>query len=149
MIVVLQSLKSTQHDRCAARKAVIRATIMVTDVILRFRLAVIEHSFRRPQTWELQVMTIQEVAQILVSLGFLDPKAAGRLSEASTTITSQQGINTARFEDLVPLIEHFYPEDEPASLEAQQTYVLVAQGETTEEALAAAGFVLSVDGPLQ
>ncbi len=62
-----------------------KATIMVTDVILRFRLAVIEHLFRRPQTWDLQVMTIQEVANVLVSLGFLDPEAAARLCEASTT----------------------------------------------------------------
>jgi hypothetical protein len=126
-----------------------KATIMVTDVILRFRLAAIEQSCRQPQVWVLQVMTIQEVAQVLVSLGFLDPEAATRLSEASTTITSQQGIATVRLEDFVPLIEHVYPEDEPASLEAQQAYVLIAQGETTEEALAAAGFVLSVDGPLQ
>jgi hypothetical protein len=126
-----------------------KTTIMVTDVILRFRLAAIEQSSRRSQTWELQVMTIQEVAHILVSLGFLDHEAAARLSEASTTITPQQGITTDRVEDLVPLIEHVYPEDEPASLEAQQTYVLIAQGETTEEALAAAGFVLRLDGPLQ
>jgi hypothetical protein len=126
-----------------------KATIMVTDVILRFRLAAIEQSCRQPQTWELQVMTIQEVAHILVSLGFIDPEAGARLSEASTTITSQQGITTIRFEDFAPLIEHVYPEDEPASLEAEQTYVLIAQGETTDEALAAAGFVLRVDGPLQ
>lgn len=126
-----------------------KTTIMVTDVILRFRLAAVEQSSRRSQTWELQVMTIQEVAHILVSLGFLDHEAAARLSEASTTITPQQGITTVRVEDLVPLIEHVYPEDEPASLEAQQTYVLIAQGETTEEALAAAGFVLRLDGPLQ
>ncbi len=82
-------------------------------------------------------------------LGFLDPEAAARLCEASTTITSQQGITTLRIEDLVPLVEAVYPEDEPASLEAQQTYVLIAQGDTTEEALAAAGSVLRVDGPLQ
>ena len=126
-----------------------KATIMVTDVILRFRLAAIEQSSRRSQTWTLQVMTIQEVANVLVSLGFLDPEAAGRLSEASTTITPQQSITTVRFEDFVPLIEAVHPEDEPASLEARQTYVLIARGETTEDALAAAGFVLSVDGPLQ
>jgi hypothetical protein len=126
-----------------------KATIMVTDVILRFRLAAIEQSCRHPQIWELQVMTIQEVAHTLVSLGFLNPEAAARLSEASTTITSQESITTLRFEDFVPLIEQVYPKDEPASLEAQQTNVLIAQGETTEEALAAAGFVLRVDGPLQ
>ena len=126
-----------------------RATIMVTDIILRFRLAAIEQSLQQAQTWELEVMTIQEVARILVSLGFLDPEAAARLTEASTTITPQPGVTTVSLMDIVPLMEVLYPEDEPASLEAQQTYILVTQGETTEEALAAAGFVLRVDGPLQ
>ena len=126
-----------------------RATIMVTDIILRFRLAAIEQSLKQAQTWELEVMTIQEVARILVSLGFLDPEAAARLTEASTTITPQLGVTTVSLTDIVPLMEVLYPEDEPASLEAQQTYILVTQGETTEEALAAAGFVLIVDGPLQ
>jgi len=126
-----------------------RATIMVTDIILRFRLAAIEQSLQQAQTWELEVMTIQEVARILVSLGFLDPEAAARLTEASTTITPQLGVTTVSLTDIVPLMELLYPEDEPTSLEAQQTYMLVTQGETTEEALAAAGFVLRVDGPLQ
>jgi len=126
-----------------------RATIMVTDIILRFRLAAIEQSLQQAQTWELEVMTIQEVARILVSLGFLDPEAAARLTEASTTITPQPGVTTVSLMDIVPLMELLYPEDEPTSLEAQQTYILVTQGETTEEALAAAGFVLIVDGPLQ
>ena len=53
------------------------------------------------------------------------------------------------FADIVPLIELVHPEDDPPSLEAQQGYMLIAKGETTEEALAAAGFVVSVDGPLQ
>jgi hypothetical protein len=126
-----------------------RATIMVTDIILRFRLAAIEQSLKQAQTWELEVMTIQEVAHILVSLRFLAPEAAARLTEASTTITPQPGVTTVSLMDIVPLMELLYPEDEPTSLEAQQTYMLVTQGETTEEELAAAGFVLRVDGPLQ
>ena len=126
-----------------------KATIMVTDIILRFRLAAIEQSLKQAQTWELEVMTIQEVAHILVSLRFLAPEAAARLTEASTTITPQPGVTTVSLMDIVPLMELLYPEDEPTSLEAQQTYMLVTQGETTEEALAAAGFVLRVDGPLQ
>jgi hypothetical protein len=126
-----------------------RATIMVTDIILRFRLAAIEQSLKQAQTWELEVMTIQEVAHILVSLRFLAPEAAARLTEASTTITPQPGVTTVSLMDIVPLMELLHPEDEPTSLEAQQTYMLVTQGETTEEALAAAGFVLRVDGPLQ
>jgi hypothetical protein len=124
-------------------------TVMVTDVILRFRLVAIEQSSQQPQTWELQVMTIQEVAGILVSLGFLNLEAADRFTEASTTITPQPGLTTVPLADFVPLTELVYPQDEPSSLEAQQTYVLIAQGETTEEALAAAGFAIRVNGLLQ
>ena len=126
-----------------------RATVMVTDVILRFRLAAIEQTSGQPQTWQLDVMTIEQTAQILVSLGFLDPEAAARLTEASTTITPQQCLNTIPFADFVALTELVSPQGEPPSLEAQEGFVLIAQGETTEEALAAAGFVLRVDGPLQ
>jgi hypothetical protein len=126
-----------------------KATIMVTDVILQFRLAMIEQTSGEPQTWQLDVMTIEQVAHILVSLGFLDPEPAARLTEASTTITPQPGLTTVPLADFVPLIELVHPEDDPPSLEAQQGYVLITDGETTEEALAAAGFVLKVDGPLQ
>lgn len=126
-----------------------KVTIMVTDVLIRFRLAAIEQTSRKPQTWELQVMVIQQVAHILVSLGFLDPEAAARLTEASTTITPRRGLNTVPFADFVALTELVYPEDDPPSPEAEQGYVLIAHGETTEEALAAAGFILKTDGPLQ
>ena len=126
-----------------------KATIIVTDVILRFRLAAIEQTSGQPQTWQLDVMTIEQVAHILVCLGFLDPEAAARLTEASTTITPQPGLNTVPFADFVALTELVYPEDEPPGLEAQEGFVLIAHGETTEEALVAAGFVLRVDGPLQ
>ena len=135
--------------RAAKRGNRMKATIMVTDVILRFRLAAIEETSGQPQTWQLDVMTIEQVAHILVSLGFLDSQTAARLTEASTTITPQPGLNTVPFADFVALTELVYPEDEPPSLEAQEGFVLIAQGETTEEALAAAGFVLKVDGPLQ
>lgn len=126
-----------------------KATIMVTDAFVRFRLvAIVPHS-RPPQSWELFVMTIEQVAQILVSLGFLDSEAAARLTEASTTITPQVGIDTVPMTDLVALTELVYPDSEPVSLEAQQGYTLIAKGETTEEALASAGFVLKLDSPLQ
>ena len=126
-----------------------RVTIMVTDTYLRFRLAAIAYACRPSQTWVQEVMTVVEVARILFSLGFLDPEAADRLALASTTITPQEGLDTIPFADIVPLIELVHPEDDPPSLEAQQGYMLIAKGETTEEALAAAGFVVSVDGPLQ
>jgi hypothetical protein len=112
-------------------------------------LAAIEQTSRQLQTCQLDVMTIEQVAHFLVSLGFLDPEAAARLTEASTTITPQRGLDTVPFADSVALTELVYPEDEPPSLEAQQGYVLITHGETTEDALAAAGFALKVDGPLQ
>ena len=126
-----------------------RVTIMVTDVIVRFRLAAIEHASHQPQAWQLEVMTIEEVAHILVSLGFLSPDAAAQLTRASTTITPQQGITTFPFANLAEVAALVHPEDEPPSLEALQSHVLIAKGETTEDALAAAGFVLRVDSPLQ
>ena len=149
MTVALCRLKHNAESLRRREGAVMKATIMVTDTFVRFRLAAIEQSSRKPQTWEQQVMTIQQVASILVSLGFLDFEAAGRLTDASTTITPQQGLTTVPFADFVPLIESVHPEDEPHSPEAEEGYVLIAQGETTEEALAAAGFVLEVDGSLQ
>jgi hypothetical protein len=126
-----------------------KVVIMVADVILRFRLAALEQKDRQPQAWGLQVMTIEEVASILVSLGVLDLEAATRLTEASTTITPQEGLETVPCSDLAALVEFAYPEDEPPSREAQQGFALLAHGETTEDALAAAGFVLKSKGPLQ
>ncbi len=126
-----------------------KTTIMVTDVIVRFRLAAIVQSSPQTQAWEMQVMCIQQVADILVSLGFLDSSAAALLTEASTTITPQPGITTVPFSDFITLTELVYPDSEPVSLEAQQGHVLIARGETTEDALASAGFVLKLDGPLQ
>lgn len=126
-----------------------KATIMVTDAFVRFRMVAIVPSSRPPQSWELFVMTIQQVADILVSLSFLDSRAAALLTEASTTITPQPGINTVPLTDLVTLTELVYPDSEPVSLEAQQGHALIAHGETTEEALASVGFVLKLDAPLQ
>jgi hypothetical protein len=126
-----------------------KATIMVTDAFVRFRMVAIVPSGRPPQSWELFVMTIEQVAHILVSLGFLDSEAAARLTEASTTITPQVGVDTVPMTDLVALTELVYPDWEPVSLEAQQGHALIANGETTEEALASVGFVLKLDAPLQ
>jgi len=126
-----------------------KTTIMVMDVFVRFRLVAIVQSEQQTQAWEMQVMVIQQVADILISLGFLDSKAASLLTEASTTITPQPGITTVPFSDFAALTELVYPDSEPVSLEAQQGHSLIATGETTEEALASAGFVLKMDGPLQ
>jgi phage gp36-like protein len=62
---------------------------MVMDVFVRFRLVAIVQSEQQTQAWEMQVMVIQQVADILISLGFLDYKAAALLTEASTTIRHQ------------------------------------------------------------
>jgi hypothetical protein len=126
-----------------------KTTVIVFDVFVRFRLVAIAQSDQQPQAWVMEVMCIQQVTDILISLDFLDSEAAALLSEASTTITPQPGITTVSFSDIVALTEFVYPDSEPASLEAQQGHVLIARGETTEEALASAGFLLKVDGPLQ
>ncbi len=125
-----------------------KATIMVTDAFVRFRMVAIVPS-QPPQSWELFVMTIQQVADILVSLGLLDSDAAKLLTDASTTITPQPGITTVPMTDLVTLTELVYPDSEPVSLEAQQGHALIAHGEMTEEALASVGFALKLDAPLQ
>ena len=122
---------------------------MVMDVFVRFRLVAIVQSEQQTQAWEMQVMVIKQVADILISLGFLDFKAAALLTEASTTITPQPGVKTIPFSDFVTLTELVYPDSEPVSLEAKQGHALIATAETTEEALASAGFVLKMDGPLQ
>ena len=126
-----------------------KVTVMVVDVLVRFRMTAIEQSSWQPQAWQLQVMTIEEVVRILLSLGLLDSEAAAHLARASTTITPQPGLTTVPFADFVELITLIHPEDEPPSPEATEGHVLIAQGETTEEALAAAGFVQQFDGPLQ
>lgn len=126
-----------------------KTTVMVMDVFVRFRMIAIAQSDQQTQAWEMQVMCIQQVTDTLISLGFLDSKAAALLTGASTTITPQPGITTVPFSDFVTLTELVYPDSEPVSLEAQQGHALIAHGETTEEALASAGFVLKVDGPLQ
>jgi hypothetical protein len=124
-------------------------TIIVTDTFVRFRLAAMEDGSSQPQTWELEVMTIEQASETLVSLGFLDTAAAYHLIRASTTITPQQGLTTVPFAAFAALVELVHPEDEPASPEAKEGHVLITKGETTEEELAAAGFVLRLSGPLQ
>lgn len=125
-----------------------KTTIMVMDVI-QFRLIAIIQSDQGRKRAVMQVMVIQQVADTLVSLGLLDSKAAALLTEAGTTITPQPGLTTVPVSDFATLTEIAYPDDEPVSLEAQEGHVLVARGETTEEALASVGFVLKVDAPLQ
>lgn len=53
-----------------------KTTIMAVDAIFRFRLLAIQQSEVQPQAWEMQVVCIQEVALVLVSLGFVDQDAA-------------------------------------------------------------------------
>ena len=127
-----------------------KTTIMVMDVFVRFRLVAIVQSEQQTQAWEMQVMVIQQVADILISLGFLDSKAAALLTEASNHHhASARHQNDSRFRISSRLTELVYPDSEPVSLEAQQGHALIATGDTTEEALASAGFVLKMDGPLQ
>lgn len=123
--------------------------ILVTDIAIRFRIAAIEQATHRPQVWEQQVMTIEQVADILLSLSCVDPSVARSLLEATTTITPQPGLKTVPLADLVPLVEFVHPDFDPVSPEAQQGHMIVADAETTEHALASLGFSLKIDGPLQ
>jgi hypothetical protein len=122
-----------------------RWTIIVTDTFLRFRLAAIPYESPQTHSWQLDVMTIEQVAETLISLRILDPEAAHRLTRASTTTTPQPGLVTIPFATFAALVEIVHPENEPA----QEGHCLITKGEATEEALAAAGFVLRPDGPLQ
>ncbi len=126
-----------------------KTTVMVTDIFVRFRLCAIAETDRQSQAWEMEVMCIEQVADILTSLGFLDSKAASRLAKASTTITPQPGITTIPLSTLAAVVEFADPDFEPVSPEAQEGHVLIAHGGTTEEALASAGFVLKTDHPVQ
>ena len=126
-----------------------RFTIMAVDLVLKFRLAAFPRASLQLQVWNLEVLTIEEVANVLENLGFLDNEAGERLAAASTTVTPQPGLNTIRLTDMAALAELVYPEDEPPSAEAQEGYMLIAHGETTEEILAASGFVVTMDGSLQ
>ena len=123
--------------------------ILVTDIAIRFRIAAIEQATYRPQVWEQQVMTIEQVADILVSLSCLDPSVARSMAEASTTITPQPGLKTVPLSDLVPLVEFVHPDSDPVSPEAQQGHMIVAEAETTEDALARMGFSVKTEAPLQ
>jgi hypothetical protein len=124
-------------------------TIMAVDLILKFRLAAFPHKSPRPQTWQMDVMTIEDVAEVLASLGLLDSDAARKLAEASTTVVPQPGLNTVPLTFMADLVEFVSPLKEPPSAEAQDGYMLVVQGETTEEDLAQIGFVVNMRGPLQ
>ena len=126
-----------------------KTTIMVTDVFVRFRMVAIAQTDQETQTWEMQVMCIEQVADILMSLGFLESKAARLLTAASTTITPQPGLSTVPMSDVAAITEFADPEFGPVSLEAQQGHMLITNGDTTEGALASAGFVLKVNGPMQ
>jgi len=124
-------------------------TMMAVDTIPKFRLAAFPHPSTHPEIWQLDVMSIQEVANVLGSLGFLDSEVCDRLANANTTVTPQPGLNTIPLTALGDFIRVASPGEEPPSEEAQDGYMLMVQGETTEEKLAAFGFVATTDGLLQ
>jgi hypothetical protein len=130
----------------------VKVTIVVTDVIYRFRVAAICPEAVPVQMWQMEVMTLVEVGRILHFLGFITANDAYRLGQASTTVVPLDGFKTMPLADLVPVLELALPEDEELaqiSDEAKEGYMMVVTGETTDEMLAAVGFVLMVDGPMQ
>lgn len=118
-------------------------------MFLTFRLAAFPHTLSHAQAWQLEVMTIEQVAAVLESLGFLDAETAQKLANARTTVVPQPGLDTIRLKTMADLVEIVSPFENPPSAEAQDGYMLIVKGETTEEALANAGFVAKVAGPLQ
>jgi hypothetical protein len=117
---------------------------MVVDMFLTFRLAALPHTLSHAQAWQLEVMTIEQVAAVLESLGFLDAETAQKLADASTTLVPQPGLDTIRLTTMADLVEIVSPFEDPPSAEAQDGYMLIVKGETTEEVLANAGFVAKV-----
>lgn len=118
-----------------------KITILVMDTSLRFHLLAIAPNTSHPRAWEMKVMCIEQVGDILLSLGFLDATTATNLVRASTTITPQSGITTVPFSDFASLVEFAYPGSARVTKEAEEGYVLIAHGETTEEALMSVGFI--------
>lgn len=116
-----------------------KITIMVMDVFVRFRMVAIQQMGNQTHAWEKEVMCLQDVTEVLVGLGFMDPEAATRLVNASTTITPQAGLQTVPVSDLVDLVEYVYSDYEPSSPEVREGHALIASGETTENSLASAG----------
>ena len=118
-----------------------KITILVMDTSLRFHLLAIAPTLKQPRAWEMKVMCIEQVGDILLSLGFLDTSTATNFVRASTTITPQSGVTTVPVSDFGSLIEFAYPGSASVNKEAEQGHVLIAHGETTEEALASVGFI--------
>jgi hypothetical protein len=94
-------------------------------------------------------MTMVEVGRILHDLGFIIADDAYRLGQASTTIVPLDGFDTVPLETVAAVVGIVYPEIHDIDDEAKEGHMLVVKGETTEEALAAAGFVVKVVEPLQ
>jgi hypothetical protein len=126
-----------------------KVTIMVADVIFRFRLCAIFHGQDQIDRWEMEVMTMVEVGRILEGLGFIGPDAAYRLGQASTTFVPLEGFDTLPLETVAAVVGIVHPEIHDIDDEAKEGHMLVVKGETTEEALAAAGFVVKPNGPVQ
>ena len=82
-------------------------------------------------------------------MGVVDSETAEQLAGAGATLTPQPGLNAIPMTEMAAVTELFNPKAEPLGVEAQKGYMLVVRGEATEERLAAAGFVVRLDRPLQ
>jgi predicted RNA binding protein YcfA (HicA-like mRNA interferase family) len=127
----------------------VKVSIMVTDLVFRFRMAAIPRNTPRPELWVREVMTMVEVGRILEELGFIGSDASYRLGQASTTIVPLEGFDTVPLETVAAVVGIVHPDVHDIDDEAKEGHMLVVKGETTEEALAAAGFVVKANGPVQ
>ena len=97
-----------EHYR-QARRLLLKYTIIAVDMFLTFRLAAFPHTLSHAQAWQLEVITIEQVAAVLGSLGFLDAKTAQKLADASTTLVPQPGLDTIRLTTMADLVEIVSP----------------------------------------
>jgi len=103
----------------------------------------------RREKWQLEVLSIQDVAEVRITLGFIDAETAERLAKGKSTVTPQSGLKTVPLTTVAALTSLLDSESEPPSPEAQEGHMLIVQGATSEEDLSRAGFCMSPDGPLQ
>jgi hypothetical protein len=99
--------------------------------------------------WVSDVFSMVEVAASLEFLGFISPENADRLASESTTIVPLDGFDTVSIRLVADVVGIVHPEIHDIGDEAKEGHLLIAKGETTEERLAAAGFIVKMKGHVQ
>jgi hypothetical protein len=87
----------------------VKVSIMVTDLVFKFRMAAIPQNAPRPELWVCEVMTMVEVGRILEELGFIDADDDYRLGQASTTIVPLEGFDTVPLDTVAAVVGIVHP----------------------------------------